>query len=239
MDLSLIPSRKASANDVTARACFAAAARREGRLVLSMFALPKQLRVTLSDFFRRVIRALISCNRKAVPCNGALLGMRRTVQEAWCEPTCQLIPHDDDVDCFYTGAFAKWQAVDWHSFGCVFTDLRADASCKAGVRVRVRRLWAMLFDGTSLDSPLHLKPPPSARRACPQTLACMMRGPSTRYGPLWNSFGQLPWTSSSSIAHPYAAWPYGRDRADHSRATCLRSTWPSTGCSVSMAHTVS
>jgi hypothetical protein len=93
--------------------------------VLGTYALPTALRVRLSDFFRRVMKALIASGVKAVPCYGALLGMMRSTQRAWDEPSCQLIPHDDDVDLFYKGTVRTWQAIDWRRFGLVFRDLRA------------------------------------------------------------------------------------------------------------------
>ena len=78
------------------------------------------------------MRELVALELKAFPCNGALLGMCRTIRTAWDEPTCQLVPHDDDVDCLYSGPFEAWQGADWRRINCVFTDRRADTSVRAG-----------------------------------------------------------------------------------------------------------
>ena len=125
-------TRLAAAVARVAHARVTLANKRAGRINLESFALPQKYRNKLSKFFRKVTKVCIEAGLKAVPCNGALLGLARTAKRGWNEGTCHLLPHDDDVDCFYEGSMTEWKTVNWGAHGIRFTDLKLDLSARAG-----------------------------------------------------------------------------------------------------------
>jgi hypothetical protein len=99
---------------------------------LSAFALPVKFREKLSKLFRRVAGVACLHDLKMVPFEGALLGMRRSVSLSWTDTACELLKHDDDVDCLYDGPMKAWDRIDWKAYGLVFVDLRADKTTPSG-----------------------------------------------------------------------------------------------------------